>query len=420
MKFEACGHTDVGQFRRSNEDAYLVDEALGLFVVADGVGGQAAGEIASDLTCKTVRQYIEGGKQALRTYAKDPSDDNRREVERLVQRATHAACQRVYRAAQADERRQGMASTVALVLLVGERAIVAHVGDSRVYLVRAGQAHQLTDDHSLVAERVRRGEMTRTAAARSSMRSVLNRAIGHQPYVEMDALHVEPVVGDTFIVCSDGLYSYVKPTELAEAAANHATDKLAAELTNQANARGGADNITTIALAITDTQPTGVVDPLAKIEALRSLALFQHLTYKQLHTVLETARVEQYQAGERIVTEGAPAAGMYVMLTGTCEVVREGQTVATLGPGASFAELALLDDAPQPANVTAKEAACVLAIDREAFGELLRKEPRLSVKLLWCFSRLLEGRLRRADDQVSHLPDMTARADITLPAYLQD
>ncbi|NBC10666.1 MAG: cyclic nucleotide-binding domain-containing protein [Planctomycetes bacterium] len=420
MEFQACGHTDVGQFRQSNEDAYLVDEALGLFVVADGVGGQAAGEVASDLTCKTARQHIEGGKQALQTYAKDPSDENRREVERIVQRAIHAACQRVYRAAQADNRRRGMASTVALVLLVGEQAIVAHVGDSRVYLVRAGQAHPLTEDHSLVAERVRRGEMTRTAAARSSMRSVLNRAIGHQPYVEMDALHLEPVAGDTFILCSDGLYSYVKAPELAEAAANHPNDQLPAELTGQANARGGADNITTLAVTVTDARPVGAVDPLAKIEALRSLAVFRHLTYKQLHTVLAAARVEQYAAGEPIVTEGRPAAGMYVMLTGTCDVGRSGRTVTTLEHGASFAELALFDDSPQTASVTAKDATCVLAIDRDAFADLLRREPRLSVKLLWCFCRVLEGRLRQTDDRLSDLEDMSARPDIKLPAYLAD
>ncbi len=421
MQVQAFAHSDIGRVRENNQDAYLVGQALGLYVVADGVGGNAAGDVASQLTCQTVQQHLAAGRATLRDYANDPSPGKRQEVVRLIQRAVHAACQRIFRAAQQDDKRQGMASTLALVLIVEQQAIVAHVGDSRVYLVREDKAYQLTEDHSLVAERVKRGDMTRRAAARSPMRNVLTRAIGHQPYVETETLHVELVAGDLFVICTDGLYQYVSPDQLAQAAAQRTPDRLVIDLAEQANRLGGADNITTLVVSIADA-PTAAtaatIDPVRKLEALRKLPLFEHLTYKELHRVLSIVTVERYEPQQYVIREADPGRNLYVAVTGSFEVVKQGQVIATLGPGSSFGEMALIDASPRSADVIAIEDARVLTIERDDFFDLLRREPELSVKLLWSFCRVLNVRLRDTSAELSYMKGVTTNSNLELPTFL--
>ncbi len=421
MQLRAFSHSDVGRVRQINEDAWLVDEGLGLFVVADGVGGAAAGEIASQMTCRSIQGTVADEQAAVRAFAAEPTDARRQAVVELVQRAIHTACRRVYESAQADERRRGMASTVALLLVAGDQAIVAHVGDSRVYLIREGKAQQLTEDHSIVAEQVKRGQMSRAAAARSPMRSVLSRAIGHQSYVEADCLHVELVTDDLFVICSDGLHSYIAADELAAAAVRAGPDRLVTEAVAEANARGGGDNITALAVAIAAAGPTRAVNPLRKLDALRSLALFEHLTDKELHKVLEIVAVKSFDPGRHVIREGAGAATLYVAVAGEFQVVKRGQAIATLGPGASFGEMALIDAGSRSADVVATQSARVLAIRRDSFFDLLRQEPELSVKLLWNFCRILNERLRETSDELSYLKGSTAAdPDSELPTFLQE
>ncbi|MBM3225893.1 MAG: serine/threonine-protein phosphatase [Candidatus Tectomicrobia bacterium] len=188
MRITASGRTDVGRQRDHNEDACLLDADLGLYIVCDGMGGHAAGEIASQETVRLVRDTIHRRKILIGEYQKSPTFEQRTQVLRLVEEAIQAACGHVYAMGQIDEAKKGMGTTIAMLLTLGEGAIIAHVGDSRVYLIRDQQAHQLTEDHSLVWHMLKTGRLTQEEAATWPYANVITRCVGSKPSVQVDTL----------------------------------------------------------------------------------------------------------------------------------------------------------------------------------------------------------------------------------------
>lgn len=407
MKLRVFSHTDVGQVRTHNEDFMLVDERLGLYIVADGVGGAAAGEVASRLACEVIQLEIARNQTLIRACAADPSPANRQAVTRLLGRAIQQASQKVFEASQIKHDMLGMASTIALVLIVGRYAMVAHVGDSRAYLSREGKVHQLTFDHSLVAEQLRRGDITPEQAQVSSMRNVLTRAVGFQPVVDVDTLQVELAQSDRILLCSDGLYNYLPLEELTLACQKLTSERMAPALISTANKRGGADNITLIILEVeqlvTEDQPRPIVNPQDKLAALKAIPLFNQLTYTELHGLLSISHVVSYDTDDLIIEEDQPGDHLFVSITGSVRVIKQGQAIATLPPGSSFGEMALIDRAPRSADVVALEPVKALTISRDAFFSLLKREPELSVKLLWAFCQAFNARLRETSSELSWL-----------------
>jgi serine/threonine protein phosphatase PrpC len=230
--------TDIGLHRSINEDAFIDEPPL--FAVADGMGGAQAGEIASHL--------------ALESLARDLAADA------ALPDAARSANESVYRESRSDLSRVGMGTTLTVALLAGDRLEFAHVGDSRLYLWRDEILEQITDDHSLVGEMVREGHLTREAALLHPQRSILSRALGTDPNVEIDSGAVELRAGDAVLLCSDGLYSMV--AELTIAAVLGAVDdpqRVARRLIREAKNEGGHDNITVIVLRL--DAPAGAAAP---------------------------------------------------------------------------------------------------------------------------------------------------------------
>jgi len=227
MILRSAARTDVGRRRRANEDCYAIAAELGYFVVADGMGGHKAAEAAV-----AALEALEGSAAAL--------------TEKL--RCTIAAANReIYVAAQTKAEYSGMGTTLVSLLAVDGRVALAHVGDSRAYLVRGGRIRQLTDDHSVVGELVRRREITELAAREHPHRHVLTRAIGVRREVAPDLAELTSTPGDLFVLCSDGLTGLVHDEEIAEAAnAGSDLDGICAHLVDLANERGGEDNITVV------------------------------------------------------------------------------------------------------------------------------------------------------------------------------
>ena len=180
LKTEAYGHTDVGRKRQHNEDAMLVDPALGLYIVADGMGGHAAGEVASRRATEVVRHHIESNQVVLQQLGTNPTQENRTLAAQLVEVAIQRACADVYRMAAADATKRGMGTTFVCLAVGGGKGVIGHVGDSRIYLVRGGQCHRLTEDHTLVAAQLKAGTITKEQATTSQYRNVITRAVGIQ------------------------------------------------------------------------------------------------------------------------------------------------------------------------------------------------------------------------------------------------
>ena len=226
---EQAGRTDVGRQRSANEDSLVVRPPL--FAVADGMGGAKAGEVASAVAVEAVEAAKESGEPAEAQLAGIVREANRR----------------IYDLAVADESRRGMGTTLTLAKLHGDEVSLAHVGDSRAYRMRGGELEQLTRDHSLVAELERSGQITPEAAEHHPQRSIITRALGPEPDVEVDTYTLTGREGDLFLICSDGLTSMISDDEVGSILRSAGSlDEAADALVRAANQSGGRDNITVI------------------------------------------------------------------------------------------------------------------------------------------------------------------------------
>ena len=252
--------THPGLRRDSNEDAYAARPDLGLFLVADGMGGHAAGEVASKVTADTIEAFANDtrARDTNRTwpFPFEPSlsvDANR------LKAAFRLANRQVAHRMETQQELRGMATTASAVILDestegGVNAAIGHVGDSRVYLYRDGQLRQLTDDHSWVGEQIRSGVMSDADARRHPWRNVVTRAISGGADPEVDVLEMALVPGDRLLLCSDGLSGVVSPEDMERLVAGPSPEEACEKLIEAANAGGGPDNITAVLIAITDEQ----------------------------------------------------------------------------------------------------------------------------------------------------------------------
>ena len=246
----STGLSDPGRKRRRNEDAWVCDPPL--FAIADGMGGARAGEIASRLAAAALGADV------------DSSGEER--LVGLIQEANR----RVYERAAEDSTTSGMGTTITVALVEDGSVRIGHVGDSRAYLIRDRSLDQLTDDHSLVAELVRSGRLSPEEAESHPQRSVITRAIGTDPDVDVDTFSVEARPGDLFLLCSDGLTDMVGDEEILQTV-EEKRDNLeaaAAELVGKANRNGGEDNITVVFFEIVEegAEPPADTKPMAAVD----------------------------------------------------------------------------------------------------------------------------------------------------------
>jgi PPM family protein phosphatase len=240
---EHAGLSDVGRQRHANEDSFLMDSPL--FAVADGMGGAKAGEVAS-------RIAVDAFKKVL---------DEEVPPEERLEAVAREANRQIYDMAKADEARRGMGTTLT-VALVGEREVaIAHVGDSRAYLLRDDRLEQLTRDHSLVAELERTGQLTREAAEHHPQKSIITRALGPEPDVQVDT-HTHPArSGDLYLLCSDGLTSMLSVDEVgASLRSSSSLNEAAESLVRAANQSGGKDNITVVLFRLAEEEAEGAAE----------------------------------------------------------------------------------------------------------------------------------------------------------------
>ncbi|MBC7325449.1 MAG: Stp1/IreP family PP2C-type Ser/Thr phosphatase [Moorella sp. (in: Bacteria)] len=231
MQAEALSHT--GLVRPGNEDCFIMDISEGLFAVADGMGGHQAGEVASHLALRALRDRLFNGT------AGEP-------LPRLLAAAAFANAT-VYHSSLASQERAGMGTTMTAVWIVGPKGFLVHVGDSRAYLFRDGQLQILTNDHSYVGELVRRGGLTVEEARQHPQRNILTRALGTEDTVNIDSREIKLQPGDRLLLCTDGLYEVIPDGELAAIINHHREPAPAArELVRVALERGGPDNITVV------------------------------------------------------------------------------------------------------------------------------------------------------------------------------
>jgi PPM family protein phosphatase len=247
MEVKAYGLTHVGRQRQHNEDAFLVEDEARLFLVADGMGGHAAGEIASRIAVDSISEFIVHTKEDDGTWPHAYDEHYRRSTNRLMA-ALRMANTRVLEAMRKDARLRGMGTTVVAAMEDEGTVSVAHVGDSRAYLIRAGHLSRITNDHSWVFEQVQAGMLTEAEAEKHPLRNVITRALGGALQVTPDASEIEARPGDVVLLCSDGLTGMVPESEILRiVTANESNlEQACRQLIDAANERGGLDNVTAV------------------------------------------------------------------------------------------------------------------------------------------------------------------------------
>ena len=243
----AAGATHVGLVRSCNQDSFLVDDELHLYLVADGMGGHAGGEIASNLCITSISQYLLDQKDLI-TNSQDRQHPDAR-ISNLMANAVNHASTKIYERALEEPTLRGMGTTATAAVVVDKFAYIAHVGDSRCYLLRRGFIYQVTNDHSLVSEQVRAGILTKEEADLHHLRNVITRSVGYQEEEDVDTTSLALENGDMILMCSDGLHGKVSDKEMSLLLRENELDA-APKLINLANERGGEDNITVVILKV--------------------------------------------------------------------------------------------------------------------------------------------------------------------------
>jgi len=252
LRIEARGITDVGMRRDQNEDALLVDEELRLFVVADGMGGHAGGGTASRLAVETIQAAVRHAKEAEPELFGSGSGIEESGLPEVLRAAVEEACAVIFRTAQGEPELSGMGTTVTSALVDGRVAYVAHVGDSRLYLLRGGRIYQVSEDHSLVNEQLKAGAISPDEAKNSRFRNIITRSVGFEQSVQVDLIGLDLEAGDAIVICCDGLSNLVEDPEILHVVGESDLDVAPGKLVALANDRGGDDNITVIVIQATE------------------------------------------------------------------------------------------------------------------------------------------------------------------------
>ena len=409
MELSFWAATDVGKKREINEDNFLVDKKLSLFVVADGMGGHASGEVASQLAVHEFRAAVEAGKDVIEKYAAGDTSVRPQDILGILEGAIQAAGSAVYQKGQAEPEKRGMGTTTSALLIAGDRGFIAHVGDSRIYMLRSGQVVQLTEDHSLLNELIRRGKITKEGFEDSPYKAYKNavtRAVGVYETVQADTIDFEILPGDQFLICSDGLHAYLDDPLIIELLKGDDVTEVPKKMVELANTGGGHDNITALVVRVDAVLAGAVPDNRAeeltrKIEVLKQMPLFRHLSYKEIIRVLNVTEVREYAAGQEIIKEGTPGEEMFIVLRGKIRLHKNGAFITNLAAGSHMGEMALVDRGPRSVSAVAEERSRVLTLRRREFYQIIRKDPSLSVKLLWSFVQVLADRLRKTTEDLS-------------------
>ncbi|WP_437808970.1 Stp1/IreP family PP2C-type Ser/Thr phosphatase [Sorangium sp. So ce1078] len=410
--------TDVGRMRDHNEDNYLVDKKLALFVVADGMGGHAAGEVASALAVRIIHEELKKERDLIENQAR--SNVRRaamKEVLSLLEHAVQRACARIHEEAKADTTKRGMGTTLSALLIAGSHGYIAHVGDSRIYLLREGRIQQVTEDHTVYNELIKRGKLTRDQIEKVAQKNAITRAVGVYERVEVDTLTIEVLPGDQFLLASDGLHGYIAHTAELEPFFEEENGEAATNgLIDLANRKGGKDNITAVLVRLGqgDHRDSVRARLLAlKRDVLAKMPLFARLQEREMLRVMQVAEVLSFEPGQIVVREGDRGDELFIVLSGLVRIVRGDAVLSEVGPGEHFGEMALIRSMPRSATVSAVEQSELIAVRRADFFEILRKEHELAVKLLWQFLGVLADRLDQTSRDLTTAREELAAEDIT-------
>jgi len=406
------GHSDVGKRREHNEDRFVVDNDLQLYAVCDGMGGHAAGDVAAEQATTIVRREVRrrwAEFEAVRKGQRDPVT-----LEPLVIDVAQRACREVFEHAANTPGHGNMGCTLTMLVVAGTVAIMAHIGDSRLYLVRDGQLYQLSHDHTMAAEMVRDGGLSPIQLKRSRFRNVLTRALGTHESVQVDTLLLELFPGDGFMICSDGFSNaWDDVSGLREALNKVSRHAVTHALVAEALERDGSDNITLVTAWVRtpapESQAARVTDIERRLGALTRAFVFRDLDLRDIATVLSACESKKYPRGAKLLEPGELCDRLIIPVYGRLALIQPGKAPVEIGPDTVLAATTLLQPRESRCGVRALEPTRVLTLSRTAFLHLARSRPQLGVELFERLGQWLSAELDADTDPKAEGPEARQR-----------
>ncbi|MCA9491342.1 MAG: cyclic nucleotide-binding domain-containing protein [Myxococcales bacterium] len=378
-------------------DQIVVTPRLGLLAVADAPGGGDDGRAGARLALELVRSHIERNEDVLQRFRRNPGPELRHRVLTVIEEGFARAAQDLFAFAR---RRQGVLVTLDVLLLLDTEAFIGHVGDGRVYLVRRGLVHQLTVDHSRGDEAIEfeePGTEEREAEPVGDRR--YTRSLGPQPRVRVESLCMELASADRFVVCAAAMHRSLPDSILHARLISERLDALGQSLVSDAV----GSPVLAACAQLGGGDPFTPDSAQARLAILAPVPLFAHLTERELRSVAQSTHPRRLPAGSVIFEEGHAGTELYLVISGSVNIVKHGRVIANLGPGSNFGEMALLDEPTRSATAVTAEDAELMVISRDAFFALLKGNPLLAVKILWNLTLRLSANLRTTSSRLAEL-----------------
>jgi hypothetical protein len=367
-------------------DQILVLPRLGLLAVANsptntGQEGRAGMRMATE----TVRTHIERNEDVLARFQRNPTPELRKRILSVIEEGFARAAQEIFAFAR---RRPDVTVTLDVTLLLGSEAFIGHIGDGRVYLVRRGLVHQLTVDHDPGDDADVFGEDRRRA-----------RAMGPEPHVRVESLCMELAPEDRFIVSSAHMVRAIPESILHTRLTSEHLDALAPALSADAS---GSPLLAACA-QLGSGEPFTPDSAQSRLAILAPMPMFAHCNERELRTVAQSTRPRTFVRGATIFEQGQPGMELYLVISGAIDIVKDGRTIVTLGPGSNFGEMAMLDEPSRSASARCAADAELMVIPRDAFFAMLKGNPMLAVKVLWNMLLRLSSNLRQTSARLAEL-----------------
>jgi serine/threonine protein phosphatase PrpC len=387
-------------------DQIVLNPRVGLLAVADAPGGGPDARAGARLALELVRSHLEKNDDILMRFRRNPSAELRSRVLSAIEEGFARAAQDLFAFAR---RRQGVLVTLDVLLLLETEAFIGHVGDGRVYLVRRGLVHQLTVDHSRGDEPITFTEPGEDDPTEERQASTLGdrrytRSLGPNPRVRVESLCMELAADDRFVVCAASLPRTVpEPILQVRLISEHLT-ALPSVLPNDAGNVGVLAACAQLGSGVPFTPDSAQ----ARLAILAPMPLFAHCTEKELRAVAQATHPRRLPAGAVVFEEGHAGNELYLVISGSVNVVKHGRVIVELGPGSNFGEMALLDDPVRSATTVCAQDAELMVISRESFFALLKGNPTLAVKILWNLTLRLSANLRTTSARLAELERRTS------------
>lgn len=396
----AVYRSDVGRGRKTNEDGVLCLTKVPLFAVADGTGGPEPARVALTV----LRDEAQNLAARNSVVAAMPSSSSRLAVGRFLESLFAKANTAVFDVGEQIRDRR-IAATLCAATFVGPHAFVAHVGDSRAYLMRQGELRCLTNDHTLAALQLRRGDITPEEFKTSPFRRTLAHAIGMSPVLEVDLLELRLMPGDTLVITSNGLNRALSDEAIASClSAEGDADARADLLVHKVHAAGAPDNTTFILIEL-EGQGRARVRPQDREAAARKSFLFATLGDTEWHQVQPYLEQVDATAGQVLCRAGEAPLGFGVVAEGRLQLELSAGEVRDAGASDHFGALGLATDAPALETVTATQATALYVLTRARFEEIIRQNPVLGGKLMLSLLESLGNRLGTLTTRIGHILD---------------